>query len=167
MPFAGLSGGELRVDAPNGGRAQVAQGCEGRGANALMVVPVNTLPPGLGATTPWPQARRLGQETASAIPARPASHFDDQNTPPTKGVQMPRPALIPSFTHQPGAQAVPALLGLLLELKGENFLVVAMPSDDSIAFDSYTHRGHVGRCSTSWPHFLIKSQFPWTPLISG
>ncbi len=49
-----------------------------------------------------------------------------------------------------------------LQFQPEFLLFIALPPHFAVPCYSYTHRGHVGRPSTSWPHFLIKSRFTYS-----
>ncbi len=123
-----------------------------------MMLPVYALPPGLRAPAPRTQSRQLGHKTAPAFPALPPPRLDPQPARPPENIQVPRLPLIPALAHDLLASAVPATPHRFLQFQPEFLLFIAFPPHFAVPCYSYTHRGHVGRPSTSWPHFLIKSR---------
>ena len=158
LALPGLAAAELRVDAPDRRASHASHPCHGRGAYALVMVPVHAFPPRLSAPSPGAQPRRLGQKTPSAIPALPPTHLDLEEAGPPENLQVPGSPFVAPLAHYPPAVAMPTGRDFLLQFQPDLFLLIASAPHFAVASHSYTHRGHVGRSPTSWPHFLIKSQ---------
>lgn len=63
--FAGLAGGELLVNALDGGRSEMERSCESRGTNPVVMPTIKVLTKRLGAMAAWPhpgQRRDKGEE---------------------------------------------------------------------------------------------------------
>jgi len=67
--FAGLAGGELMVNALDGGRPEMEGTGESRGANAVMMATIDVLPERLGAMASWPDPGQRRDKRVAAVQA--------------------------------------------------------------------------------------------------